>query len=220
VDELAPDLARWTAEDGGVLFQCRPRGWPALGVGHLVAALTLCWPHVLLGAAAFFSWFNGDPQVLPLPLGWGFESPLFDGVVIPWLGVAAALFVAGELLRVAMYRSRRIVVTPTRVWTFDAFLWPRARARIGGPAVVVGPDGVRLWADGWVAVGRLDPLDLEGLTRALGAPPPLVEPRSLLHGVGAIAAALATVVLGSLVCPLAPGLLVALWLAPRLARGR
>lgn len=212
-------IARWAAQDGGIRFECRPRGWPGLAplhlalLGLLVGPFVPGWWHVLAlrvagrdhplewrVSAAEVALRTDDGGVVasavaPGP-GWGVESPLVPGLVVPYLALGAIGVAVLEVVRYTRRRSRRLLVTPRRLLVTEGLLAPWAvgvdRQRGSWSKVEGGPRGARLvlelrprlWTfthDGEDAVvaasaelwlGRLDPLDLADLARALDAPPP------------------------------------------------
>lgn len=165
MDEVTGELRRWADEDGGVLFHCRPRGRPPGGVGRELILAVALWPHVSTWSLALWLGWGAGPD-----LGWGVESPMVDGLTVPWLALAAVGFVIVELVGFARYRSRHVVITPHRVLVARGIFSQgiQAAQRVGLPEVRIGPRGVETWADGWVDLGRLDPLDVQDLVRALG----------------------------------------------------
>lgn len=202
--------------EDGVRFQCRVRGWPPGRVHLVVLVLVVLAPYLLCGWTVADHWHRGwddDPRWTlswtavtiwttspdgsvsagwaPGPL-WGPESPLVPGFVVPWLLLGAIGVTTVELLRLAVYRSRRVVVTPDQLrllqglgicWVWSRTLRPELPVR-----VVDAPSGVKVFVGSTALhLGRLDPLDLADLVRALGAPaaePP--APRRLwMAGCGA-----------------------------------
>lgn len=191
-------LAREAAEDGGVRFECRPRGAPR-GTGRLlllVALLGPFWSGAWDVAAAWVRWRDHQPtwSVYPdevvlgvhyrphgylytfarLP-GWGFESPLVPGLVVPWLLVGTLGIAAVEVVRFARHRSRRIAVTRARLLLGVGLVAPRVRAYslAGAPRLQVTRGRVTVVGlTRPVPLGPLDDLDLAELASVLGAPPP------------------------------------------------
>ncbi len=202
-----------------VRFQCRVRGWPP-GRAHLVVlVLVVLAPYLLCGWTVADHWHRGrddDPRWTltwaavtitttspagvvsagwaPGPL-WGPSSPLVPGLVVPWLLLGAIGVTTLELLRLAVYRSRRVVVTSRHLrleqglgvsWLWFRTLRPELPVR-----VVDAPAGARVFV-GNTALhpGRLDPLDLADLARVLGAPAAERPPPSRVWVAGCGAAAL------------------------------
>lgn len=213
-------LAEAAAEDGGALFECRPRGLPPGKVGRILAVVVIVAPFLagwwdvaalrLRGRDHERRW-TGDWSTVQLHVddergtthsarghgpAWGPESPLLKGVDVPWLLLGAMGFGVLELLRYARYRSRRIVVTRTRVLVAEGIVgvhlhtWQRPER----PTLVVRKGDAALWATRPLHLGRLDPLDLIELAARVGSVPPApAAPRSRRWRLGLAIAALASV---------------------------
>lgn len=210
-------LAQAAAEDGGALFECRPRGLPPGRLGRVLAVVVIVAPFLsgwcdvaalrLRGRDHPRRW-TGDWSSVWLHVedergvthsarglgpGWGPASPLLKGVDVPWLLLGATGFATLELLRHARYRSRRIVVTRDRVLVGEGivgvhlFAWERP----GRPTLAVRRGDATLWSHRPIALGRLDPLDLIELAARVGAAPtPPASPRGRRGQLGLAAAAL------------------------------
>ncbi len=204
-------LAKAAAEDGGVVFECRPRGWPpgwrlrVVLVLLLLSPLLVGWGNLLLSAVRLrdhdptwsATWtqvtLRATDRAVPVTahargLLWGLGHPLVPGLEVPWLLLSVLAFGALEAVRLARYRSRRIaLVSPghvRRLSVSEGFLRPTVREHLLGPVpvrVVDGAAGVTVEREAHspeplgpirIALGRLDPLDLADLARALDAPPP------------------------------------------------
>ncbi len=198
-------LAQAAAEDGGPLFECRPRGLPPGKVGRILAAVVVVapflsgwcdvaalrirgrdhprrwtgdWSHVWLHVDDERGVTHSERAHGP---GWGPASPLLKGVDVPWLLLGAVGFATLELLRYARYRSRRIVVTRTRVLVGEGIVDVHIQAweRPGRPTLVVRRGDAVLWSTRPLHLGRLDPLDLIELAAKVGSVPHRPAPRRL-----------------------------------------
>lgn len=149
---------------------------------------TLGWSEVSIQA---MDDRTGQSRTAPGPL-WGLKNPLVGGLHVPYVLVAALVAGALEAVRLARYRSRRVAVTAGQLLVGEGILWPSVREllpRPGSARVVDGragaivecehphhPDTPGLERPTALLLGRLDPLDLADLARALGAPPPVAQP--------------------------------------------
>jgi hypothetical protein len=197
VADVEGALAQAAAEDGGPLFECRPRGLPPGKVGRILAAVVIVapflsgwcdvaalrvrgrdhprrwtgdWSHVWLHVDDERGVTHSERAHGP---GWGPSSPLLKGVDVPWLLLGAVGFATLELLRYARYRSRRIVVTRIRVLVAEGIVGVHVHEwwRTVHPTLVVRRGDAVLWSTRPVHLGRLDPLDLIELAAKVGAAP-------------------------------------------------